>query len=153
MNNLIDEVASHGLLKIKEQNLLLEIDNNYSIFDYKNDLYVIIAHEFKYHNGKNTGDLMVGIIRIVKNDITNKYEIKLILPFTKKLLRAKIKDNYKIDLYYLKNDYIYFKQIDLEKDFTIPKNEYQFLLEEDTTICHQKGLERTRIRKRLITKY
>lgn len=123
MTSVRNESEISELLEIPEQNLRL-INEIKPYFHKEGDLYVIIAREINIHYGLNNGDLRVGIIRLDK-DSDN---IELVLPFSKSIICANIKDN-TIEIAYVENKILKTKIISFNNEGKLNFEDYAFLLE------------------------
>lgn len=110
------------LLEIPEQDLRL-INEIKPYFNKEGNLYVIIAREINYRNGINNGNLRVGILR--QSDDSG---FELILPFSKNLIYATIKDGI-VELAYVEERKLKIKEIPFNSEGKLDFEDYAFLLE------------------------
>jgi len=126
------------LLEISEQDLRL-INEIKPYFHREGNLYVIIAREINFRNGINNGDLRVGIIRLV-NEVSKDFE--LVLPFSKNLIYATIKNDI-VELAYVEDRKLKTSEIAFNNDGTLNFEDYAFLLEpEEQYILRSKHISR-----------
>lgn len=124
------------LLEISEQGLRLE--NVYKpYYCKKGDLYVIIAREMNFRNGRNYGNLRAGIIRLTKDN-----DIELILPFSRNLIYADIKDDM-VELAYVENKKLNIKNIFFNQEGKLNIEDYAFLYDsEDLYVLNANQISR-----------
>lgn len=123
-----EDIPLSNFIYIKEQDLKIYIERSWSIFDQYQDMCVLIANELNIKNGQNMGALMAGIIRLVPANNEEGFEIKLVLPFSPRLLYAKfIEDNY-LELAYMKDGHIEKKVIAFDEFKNLNYDDYAFLL-------------------------
>lgn len=124
------------LLEISEQGLRLE--NVYKpYYCKKGDLYVIIAREINFRNGKNYGNLRAGIIRLTEDN-----DIELILPFSRNLIYADIKDDM-VELAYVENRKLNTKSIFFNQEGKLNIEDFAFLYDsEDLNVLSTSSVSR-----------
>lgn len=123
MTSVENETEIPELLEIPEQNLRL-INEIKPYFHKEGDLYVIIAREINIHYGLNNGNLRVGIIKFAK-DSNN---IELVLPFSKNIIYATIKNN-TVEIAYVENKSLQTTNIAFNSEGDLNFEDYAFLLE------------------------
>lgn len=124
------------LLDIPEQGLRL-INEVKPYFNKIGDLYVIIAREMNFRNGRNNGDLRVGIVRLREDNC-----FELILPFSKNLIYANIIGD-AVELAYVENRSLKTKYIAFNNEGKLNFEDYAYLFEpEEQYILSSKSISR-----------
>jgi len=134
-NKLSQDSELPKVIYIKEQGLKLYLDEPWAYFDEKENIHVLIGREFNPRQGINMGDLMAGIIELIPQveQGRTEYQMRLVLPFTKRLLYAKFKEPNGVELAYVDGS-LRFKEIELDESGNLNFADYAFLLNEEDRI-------------------
>ncbi len=124
----VEELMTLNKLYIKEQNIEITLNPLFSFFNQVNNLYVIIGYEIDHTYKNKNGELVCGIVEIEKNG--NEPKVKLILPFSSKILYAKISPQQdQVMVYYKENKLIKKTILSINNNF-IDYQEMSFLKDE-----------------------
>lgn len=133
----IEELKSLEKLYIREQNLEISLISDFSFFDSVHDLHVIIGYESDHTFKNKTGKLVCGIVEIKK--INEELLGRLVLPFSSKILFAKLGKNLKEVLIIFKDGKKISRQIIDMKEKMLDYQDFEYLLDDSLPLFYPLG--------------
>lgn len=133
----IEELKSLEKLYIREQNLEISLISDFSFFNSVHDLHVIIGYESDHTFKNKTGKLVCGIIEI--KEINGELLERLVLPFSSKILLAKIEKDLNGVLIIFKEDKKIGRQIIGMKEKMLDYHDFEHLLDDSLPLFYPLG--------------